>query len=110
MQLDDNISKFLTEAMGGCWHTFIPTTSYRLKCTKCDKGINSFDRESAYIDFSTWEGFGILLSWAKQQVWWYSFIGISSDGLAHDDWEALAIDLVNPEAFAMAVYEELIEE
>ena len=37
-------------------------------------------------------------------------MGISQDGLAHDDWEALAIELVNPSAFAIAVYEELNKE
>ena len=87
-KLDDSINKFLTEAMG------------ELK-------ENPYTRDLYWIDFSTWEGFGILLSWAKKQTWWYSFIGISSDGLGHDDWEGLDIDLVNPMAFAIAVYDEL---
>ncbi len=113
--VDNDINKMLIEAMG--FRTYEREYHYRRDCTiqtvyfDPTKPVNRKDNRAKKIpDFTTWEGFGILLSWAKEQVWWYDFVGISQDGLAHDDWEALAIDLVNPAAFATAVYEELTKE
>lgn len=111
MLVTDSIDKTLTKAIGRCYHEWIHADGWLSKgdqCTLCTQYRDEVISER--VDFSTWEGFGILLEWAKKQSWWYTFIGISQDGLAHDDWEALAIELVNPSAFAIAIYEELHKE
>ena len=63
--------KFLTEAMGECWHDklgrpIIPNQDW-ISCSKCHT------KYPTYNNFSTWEGFGKLWTWSLTQVWWQSF-------------------------------------
>lgn len=59
--------KFLTEAMGECWHEWVNQRSHEaVACTKCD-GLWGTDRTP---DFSSWQGFGKLWEWAQGQEWW----------------------------------------
>ncbi len=67
-------------------------------------------------DFSTWDGFGHLLEWCKDQAWWETFIGeygvvLCKDEDAEPD-HYLPVDLLEPEKFADAVVEflEALEE
>jgi hypothetical protein len=82
--------KYLTEAMGECWPDFAPNGFCR-KCN-CDK------RFPYHIDFSTWQGFGKLLEWAKEQIWWDTFQYRNSPYFMDGS-------LVDPEEFADTLYE-----
>jgi len=114
--------KFLTEAMGECWHAMLKeegTESWdeysandtcTFKCSKCghyeaDVQFIQYPRDNpmgwmfdGYTHFSTWEGFGKLWEWSTQQEWWYL-------------WEADYVNIfgtlwaVHPDRFADAVYE-----
>ena len=59
--------KFLTEAMGECWHVTKQRKDHQFEdCIKCGKGglfVNNTN------DFSTWEGFGKLYNWVMEQEW-----------------------------------------
>lgn len=72
--------KFLTEAMGEYW-----------------VNIDYHNQN----DFSTWEGFGKLWEWCKQQSWLgnfeYNYGGIKCIGVFADY-------MINPDKFADAVY------
>lgn len=109
--------KLLTEAMGGCWHATARTLPYHdggtihiCECgardTMFEKSFSSatrspWDRLRVGADFSTWDGFGKLWEWAKQQDWWADFM--SADVDAVDFFE----DLIHPDRFADAVHNEL---
>jgi len=104
--------KFLTEAMGECWH-----------------GISDYSEKEQ--NYSTWQGFGKIWEWAKVQEWWGDFIyykqsmftvskgeilgGTASnpvyEHVINVDSKFLAkiIDLINPDTFADALYEFLKE-
>lgn len=51
--------KFLTEAMGECWHDKAITNGILSECSKC-KVLHSYLYTNA--DFSTWKGFGKLVT------------------------------------------------
>ena len=93
--------KFLTEAMGECWHELScrPSNNYCLKCEK-----------SNYVDgcvnnnFSTWQSFGKLWEWAKGQEWLDDFLRSKP----HRAW-LIPIAWVHPDNFANALYEFLKE-
>ena len=82
----DTINKFLTEEMDECWH-----------------------------DFFTWEGFGKLLSYVREQEWLPEFLNLMDAG-SHvvDGYGEILFDLqsdfIDPETFAKAVYTFLTEE
>ena len=99
--------KFLTEAMGVCWHRipgYAATLSSRniFICTTCGSSIS---RESNN-NFSSWEGFGKLWEWANSQGWWdYFTFKQQVRKLAFGyNVGVVPIDLINPDAFANAVY------
>jgi hypothetical protein len=53
--------------------------------------------------FSTWEGFGDLFTWAKEQEWWKHFADVtwkSNDGMIIGD---LLYNLIDPDRFADTV-------
>lgn len=109
--------KFLTEAMGECWHEPYPETGYT--CKKCDESgyLNRLHCEELRLDLSTWQGFGKLWEWAQQQEWWDKFLfeqesSYLSDSLGYPETYAMrwmGENLVNPDRFADAVYEYLKE-
>ena len=98
--------KFLTEAMGECWHDWrdvdqnlneVGYPSHLEMCFRCKKTWGSYAGipPSGRIDFSTWEGFGKLWTWAINQVWLNQFFG------QFVSWEYL----IHPDRFANAVHE-----
>ena len=115
-------NKFLTILMGKCWHELEEDsyydgieTIYYHRCVKCGlQDHNNFKFVSwDQIDFSSWEGFGILYKWAKLQNWWQQFIErygccyypeIVSKHKPESMW-MLPDYLIDPELFANAIYE-----
>ena len=65
--------KFLTETMGKCnhkWTINIPPNDWLGTCYQCRRcGKLSVRQQLGTIDFSTWQGFGKLWEWARQQTW-----------------------------------------
>jgi len=61
--------KFLTEFMGECWHDALTSdqVSFGEIC-----GCSQF--KDKHINFSTWEGFGILWEWVYKQDFYSHFI------------------------------------
>lgn len=60
--------KFLTEAMGECWHE--GANNYgEIVCQRCHRLVMEEDR----LDFSNWAGFGKLWEWAQKQEWFREF-------------------------------------
>ncbi len=92
--------KFLTEAMGECWHKFSG-----LYCIKCH-AYEDFDTETKRNDFSTWEGFGKLWEWSKSQSWYKALEWRLSDT---DAVGHIAARFVDPDLFADKVYSFLKE-
>lgn len=100
--------KFLTEAMGECWHEKVSEFFPGVICISC--GAYSEDDNYRY-DFSTPEGFFKLWKWAQKQTWWKKFIepigkivcdcGECNDCMIDTHW-------VDPDLFADIIYEFLI--
>ena len=95
--------KFLTEAMGECGHEWKRSCGccpgY---CKKCgaEEGENN--------DFSEWEGFGKLWTWAQKQEWWSSFVykmAFEFQGQKQVFCEAM----IHPDRFADEIYAGLKE-
>lgn len=103
--------KFLTEAMGECWHEYNEEISD--KCCKCEEDILPYVKAwlatpenkaepviERLFNFSTWEGFGKLWEWAMKQEWWIRNFII-------EPWKSnhIAVDmrLINPDIFADAL-------
>ena len=106
--------KFLTEAMGLCWHEEIiwNSTGYG-KCPKCqfadEDGFGHI--VFAHTDFSTWPGFGLLWEWAQKQEWFWLFClqqiyTENSDApFEKIDWDRnISVGLIHPDRFSGAVY------
>lgn len=117
--------KFLTEAMGLCWHEEGEDVGI---CRKCGVllpglGIACPDGNSRVLierkpDFNTWLSFGILFEWAQVQKWWIEFL--FRDYATGHDYEELSIKklriytlellkFINPTVFADAIYQFLQE-
>ena len=101
------INKYLTEAMGVCWHEW-PNSS--TPCIKCGQRSNMSDI-GMHNNFLTWEGFGKLWQWANEQEWIGEFIYWYNSNMVIDEERLHTIlsDLVDPEFFAKAVVEFLQE-
>jgi hypothetical protein len=105
--------KFLTEAIGICWHeSNVEQAKYfqNLGCDKCNSGfIRGLDgKPDGMPNFSTWEGFGKLWEWANKQAWWckfrgYVFVRPDLDRMITCSW-------INPDTFADKVYQHLKEQ
>ncbi len=117
-------NKFLTEAMGECWHDW---TNKYFRCAHCDTHMgevtgqyksNLSDAKFANNDFSTWPGFGKLWEWVKQRWWFDSFIlslqpthreSEIKENLQEGVRIMQIMEFVHPDRFASAVYEFLKE-
>ena len=104
--------KFLTEAMGECWHD--PQTLYY--DGKGNESFNQFEikgvtrqkkvcgscktRYYENNNFLTWEGFGKLWEWAEEQLWFCRFLDSLQGPKSH---------YIDPEKFAKAVAKYLQE-
>ena len=108
--------KFLTEAMGECWHEWEGHVSDYKRCMKCHKDggyPEGFRVRLINNNFSIWEGFGKLWEFCQKQEWWNDFC------LHHKDSDNMKVaivvmssnylheDIINPDRFADAVYEYL---
>ena len=101
--------KFLTEAMGECWHEWKWIPGDGRSCKNCD--IDLYGRDNPTYsqivetpenpDFSTWVGFGKLWEWAIDQEWFHLFLMV--------DNKSGPVDVIHPDRFATAVYEYLKE-
>jgi len=97
--------KFLTEAMGECWHKWDPTNVEQgFTCRHCGR---QWHHLLAKTDFSTWQGFGKLWEWAQKQEWFKDFCvetPMYSEG-EDRDWIDAMLDLTHPDRFASEVHE-----
>lgn len=92
--------KYLTEAMGKCWHDWEFEWIYSTRqsqCIQCD----TIEYENNN-DFSTWDGFGKLYEWSVEQDWWYEFLFEWTDEIMPT---TIPYKLVYPNPFANSVYE-----
>lgn len=116
----DVINKFLTLAMGECWHKWVRADGHPFKCKLC--GCSQYhyslpDEGWPHPDFSTWTGFGSLWEWAQKQEWWFEFgwefypqvATIPEDTLGEHREIAMLSSFINPERFAIALYNFLKE-
>lgn len=69
------------------------------------------------INFSTWEGFGQLWEWSKQQSWFEDFLNICDVGeyISTKEMDGgftvdIQMEFINPDVFADAVYEFLSDQ
>lgn len=86
--------KFLTEAMGECWHNPVQRKNHHFEdCTKC--GASALFLKNTN-DFSTWEGFGKCLRWCQSQSWFHRYDVFHSS--------RMSLQGVTPDRFADAVY------
>jgi hypothetical protein len=109
----EEINKFLTKAMGRCWHEPYMHRDGRYQeryatstCANCHK--TPYENN----DFLTWEGFGKLWEWSVKQEWWIDFIK-QSTYLDNSQEEIEAdifhlklglIDFIVPSKFSKAVF------
>jgi hypothetical protein len=95
----EELNKFLTEAMGECWHDWPDRST---PCDKCGQR-SSMSNVGMHDNFLTWEGFGKLWTWAIKQEWFDEFSrGHFHSGLSVSD-QTIRRYLINPEWFAKAV-------
>lgn len=102
--------KFLTEAMGECWHEGVHPL-LKSTCTKCGAEFTQ-TIQIIHRNFSTWRDFGYLWDWANNQEWWqYEFYENEKHSFktntCNDTIWSFDITLINPDKFADAVYEYL---
>ena len=115
----EEINKYLTEAMGECWHEY---KSGECTCIKC--GMFPESGTTALVgtpensvkhhilkrpNFFTWQGFGKLWEWATKQKWWKKFEQLKFEYLTVDCKYCgrgnIKLTLINPTNFANAIYE-----
>lgn len=99
----DNLErdKFLTEAMGECWHDVKRAQGVAGFCYNC---VICRAQDVWNNDFSTWPGFGKLWEWAQKQEWWFL---LNYDD--RTDHKTVDMELIHPDRFADAVYSFLKE-
>lgn len=103
--------KYLTEAMGECWHEFTLDDPH-LKPVEGSYGICNCGYRINYLHFhahtkynpkfSTWDGFGKLYEWSVEQDWWYEFLFEWSGEIISF---SIPYKLVYPNPFANVIYE-----
>jgi len=106
----EEINKFLTEAMGECWHDFV-RTCYCCPpcCSKC--GADETNATVYNFDSDDWEGFGKLWEWAQKQEWWKTFIYEYYTQPAKNVGSELHMtQFIHPDRFADALYDFLQED
>ena len=96
--------KFLTEAMGECWHEQHIKNDKHIWCICGEEFTRGCDLREHIAwrveNFSTWEGFGKLWEWAPKQEWWQDWFGNNYIRIWY---------FIDPDRFADAVYEFLKE-
>lgn len=107
---NEEISKYLTEKMGLCWHdwkSMSPKYDGSSQCKKCGvMECMTISPQYSNINFFSPEGFFILKDWAIKQDWFKNLDCIWTDiGVP----SAMDINYINPEAFAVAIYNYLKE-
>lgn len=127
--MNEERNKYLTEAMGDCWHDeFIDHDKFcpyhRVSCAKCKAYIGDsiyytkLDKESKHYspyvfgntNFSTPDGFFKLWNFAMEQKWWKCFCDWSWNIADCTGTEtSYLVWLVNPDRFADAIYQYLKE-
>lgn len=109
--------KYLTEAMGLCWHEY---NEDKWGCFKC--GVNAYMIKGHWLgtpkghsifkpinpDFSTWQGFGTLWEFAIKQEWWFQF-KVRNNHIPNHKLYGFNLDLINPDKFADALFSFLKE-
>lgn len=100
--------RFLTEAMGRCWHEededferfYLGRLNNHSACCKC--GLPFLYEE---LSFTDWPGYGRLMEWSRQQVWWDDFYAsVFLPGLAKELGKtAQGQSLLEPAGFAPAI-------
>jgi len=90
--------KFLTEAMGGCWHerVYHKNSPPVEPCIHCGSTNGNQDKP----DLSTPDGFFKLWEWGQKQEWWSVFYYLVTYGE-----DASLQHIIHPDRFADAVYE-----
>lgn len=120
--MNQEINKYLTEAMGLNRHRVVYQGVDEWECTICKEEWHTEEeliaQEHKNINFSTWDGFGQLWSWAIKQDWWWDEFVWGMKGKRKDEafikhtsktqWD-LDFKLINPENFANAIYNFLKE-
>jgi hypothetical protein len=94
--------KFLTEAMGECWHEWVETNDEwgELYCSKCNTMMSDCLKfVDTFHKYSEWDGFGKLITWVRQQEWYERF-HVETNG-SIESWRNYLID---PDELACAVY------
>lgn len=95
----EEINKYLTQKKGQCWHDWARSKSpYKdesvfWKCKKC----HVLTSRPIQHDFFTWQGFGNLITWARRQEFWPSFVTYNYN-------KAKNLALAEPALFACALY------
>ena len=100
--------KFLTEAMGECWHeakcSYNDGWSIDYEC-RCGLRWTEEDNQLNNNNFSTWEGFGKLWEWVRRPApQMIGFLGEHCENYHSND---ISMYIINPDKFADAVYEYL---
>lgn len=112
--------KFLTEAMGICWHDWVPIKAkhgafasnlWECRCGVRASKLHLTDPLPNNPDFSKWTGFGKLWEWAIEQEWWGGFrdmkIGETESYESGKITKYIKEEYINPDNFANAIYEYL---
>lgn len=109
MECEMEINKYLTEAMGECWHEVSQKHIYYGGCGRCIHckkivSVKYQSHECVRVDFTTWTGFGKLWEWATKQDWWPDF---AQDHCWYNPnyYVFIKCGLINPTTFAKAIYE-----
>lgn len=125
--MDTKRDKFLTEAMGECWHEtffreygltietirgeFIEKNCTCGRITRIGKSYSAKDQQPLCSNqsFSSWEGFGKLWEFCQKQKWWKIGFKANHWGVLETHIEFIPDLIIHPDLFADAVYEYLRE-
>lgn len=106
----NTINKMLTQKMGKCFHEVYKKEMVFFGEVHTCKCGEMWDEEECVPnpDFFDWEGFGKLLTWAKQQDWWRKYERDNLIMECEPDWGdgeySFPQYLVNPEEFAVSLF------
>ena len=102
----ETVNKFLTLAMGECWHErkdFSEDGYGTYNCKNCGERFGGHGSQLINKDdFFTWAGFGKLWEWAQKQSWWMDFV----DRKMHTKVELKfhTYSIIHPDHFTDAIY------
>ena len=106
-------NKYITEAMGECWHDYFWQDAYPecfYECILCSDqvfGQTMNPSNNSNLNFSTPEGFFKLWNWAIEQEWWWKFRNsiLTGDAFDYQNIE----HIINPDNLANAIEKYLKE-